>query len=378
MRRDAFDEIVELIYRAVEEPRVWSEVMGALLGANVATSGLLGTHESGGAHAALLEAPGFSADALRLYGEYYHRVDPWVPIWTETPTMASSLGEEHVPMAVFEQSEIWRDFSRHHIGAYHVIGASFALADGRIGAVGFHRQRGAPPFDADSKRALDRLLPHLCGALRLGQRLGPAVGGSLGFAVLDALEMPVVVLRADGTTVFANEAAIESPTLRLGAGRRPVATADPADERPFLAAIRDAAGGGPGGALMLSAPGAAPVAALVTPLPPGMAETQGMRGLALVVLRAAEMPTPVVGRRLRQLFGLTAAEAELALSLLAGQRLEAIAEARAVRISTVRFQLRAVLEKTGTRRQSDLVRLLARLTPFRDDGAQLPDEAGTS
>ena len=186
--------------------------------------------------------------------------------------------------------------------------------------------------------------------------------------MLDSLELAIVVARADGGPVFANRAALASPALRVGAGHRPIGTAVPAEQRRLLAAIRDAATGGPGGAVLLTSVGHAAVAALVTPLPPGLAEAlPGPRGLALVALRRLDGTRPTIAERLRQLFGLTCAEATLALALLAGQHLDEIAAARQVRISTLRFQLRAVLDKTGTRGQSDLVRLLARLTPFRDD-----------
>jgi DNA-binding CsgD family transcriptional regulator len=61
---------------------------------------------------------------------------------------------------------------------------------------------------------------------------------------------------------------------------------------------------------------------------------------------------------LRVSFGLTAAEARLALQLAAGSTLADAADAFGVTQNTVRAQLRAVFEKTGARRQSDLIRLL--------------------
>jgi DNA-binding CsgD family transcriptional regulator len=69
----------------------------------------------------------------------------------------------------------------------------------------------------------------------------------------------------------------------------------------------------------------------------------------------------VAGRQLVELFGLTPAEAQLAVALLAGKRLGRIAADRGVQLPTVRNQLRAVLAKTGTGRQAELVRLLATL-----------------
>lgn len=372
MKRESFDEAIGLIYRAVDEPALWGEALSAVLDMESAGTGSLNTFDHTGSPTSFVWERGFSAEAQRLYGEYYHRVDPLGAIW-QRPTHAAIFGHDYVPAKAFERTEIWNDYSRVHLDAFHLLCASFPLLDGHLGAIGLHRGRSARAFGQADKDRLDRLLPHLQAALRLRQRLGPSDGNGLGFAVLDSLELAIVVARPDGAPVFANRAALASAALRVGAGRRPIGTAVAAEQRRLLAAIRDAATGGAGGAVLLNAAGRAPVAALVAPLPPGLAEAMpGPRGLALVALRTFDGARPTIADRLRQLFGLTGAEAELALALLAGQRPDEIAEARGVRISTVRFQLRAILDKTGTRGQSDLIRLLARLTPFRDDEARGP------
>ena len=364
MEQISYNEAVELIYRAVEVPGLWAEALGAVLAMETAATGSLNIFDRSGGATSFVWEHGFSSDAQRLYGEYYHRVDPLGAIWQQ-PTDTAVFGQDYVPAAEFERSEIWNDYSRVHLDAFHLICASFPLLDGHLGAIGLHRGRQARAFGAAEKNRLDRLLPHLQGALRLRQRLTPANGAGISVAVLNSLEIAIVVARGDGTPVFANRAALASAAIRVGAGYRPIGTADQGEQRRLLAVVRDAGTGGAGGAVLLTAVGQAPVAALVTPLPPGLAEAlPGPRGLALVALRALGGARPTIAARLRQLFGLTGAEATLALALLAGQRLDEIAEARNVRITTVRFQLRAILDKTGTRSQSDLVRLLARLTPF--------------
>jgi DNA-binding CsgD family transcriptional regulator len=64
----------------------------------------------------------------------------------------------------------------------------------------------------------------------------------------------------------------------------------------------------------------------------------------------------------RDLFGLTAAESDLAVRLGRGERVQAIAQARGVGVGTVRTQLRTIFGKTRTNSQAGLVLLLARLT----------------
>lgn len=60
-------------------------------------------------------------------------------------------------------------------------------------------------------------------------------------------------------------------------------------------------------------------------------------------------------------FGLTRAEAAVATFVVQGKSLAAIADERGIARVTVRNQLRTVLAKTGTHRQSELVALLSRL-----------------
>jgi DNA-binding CsgD family transcriptional regulator len=62
--------------------------------------------------------------------------------------------------------------------------------------------------------------------------------------------------------------------------------------------------------------------------------------------------------QLRSQFGLTKAEARLALSLAAGASLPSMAKAFDVKLTTVRSQLQQVFAKTGTSRQAELVAVL--------------------
>ena len=62
--------------------------------------------------------------------------------------------------------------------------------------------------------------------------------------------------------------------------------------------------------------------------------------------------------RLRAEFGLTKAEARLALRLAEGASLASAAEAFDVKLTTIRSQLQQVFAKTGTSRQAELVALL--------------------
>ncbi|RKQ68919.1 DNA-binding CsgD family transcriptional regulator [Litorimonas taeanensis] len=69
----------------------------------------------------------------------------------------------------------------------------------------------------------------------------------------------------------------------------------------------------------------------------------------------------------RSLFDFTASEARVARGLAAGNSLENIAQDGDVAITTVRTQLRNVMEKTGCSRQAEVVALMANISLQRQD-----------
>lgn len=66
-------------------------------------------------------------------------------------------------------------------------------------------------------------------------------------------------------------------------------------------------------------------------------------------------------RLLSSLFGLSGAEARLALALLGGESAEEYCRRAGIGIATARSQLHSIFAKTGTRRQAALVALLSRI-----------------
>lgn len=70
-------------------------------------------------------------------------------------------------------------------------------------------------------------------------------------------------------------------------------------------------------------------------------------------------------RLLCTLFGLSPAEARLALGLVAGQKAEEYSRKAGVGIATVRSQLHSIFAKTHTGRQAALVALLAKLPALK-------------
>jgi DNA-binding CsgD family transcriptional regulator/PAS domain-containing protein len=98
--------------------------------------------------------------------------------------------------------------------------------------------------------------------------------------------------------------------------------------------------------------------------------TTGFSDLVIILMTDPDLPVKPSTALLRQLHGLTFAEAEVLGRLTAGLRLAEIGDDLGISIETVRSHLKAIFAKTGTSRQADLVRhtILG--------GAWFQDEAG--
>jgi DNA-binding CsgD family transcriptional regulator len=84
------------------------------------------------------------------------------------------------------------------------------------------------------------------------------------------------------------------------------------------------------------------------------------------IVDPAERPV-LGGQLLAELFRLTPAEARIAGELLGGRDVGEISDRLAIARRTVRVHLSRILEKTDTRRQGDLIRLLMNLAPLRPE-----------
>ncbi|MGO1074719.1 helix-turn-helix transcriptional regulator [Inquilinus sp. CA228] len=165
----------------------------------------------------------------------------------------------------------------------------------------------------------------------------------LGVIIADATARPIRLNRRAGTIVARADGLYATP---FG-----ITTAIPEETGRLRQAIATAAAGG--ARLRLSRPsGAPPLLVTVIPVRGGAAPC-----VALFVMDPdiAGTPSPAL---LQELFGLTAAEAVFAAEISRGDGMQAVAERLSIAPTTARTHLTRIFEKTGTRRQAELVRLL--------------------
>lgn len=226
---------------------------------------------------------------------------------------------------------------------------------------GTARPTDAPLSGGASARSLlsGPLLQQLAAARNTMETLDiPAENDPLSRAVRD-VPGPAVVLAPDGRIAAANVAGAAAFGVRQG-GYFDTGTIDPRSRQDFDA-LRKAA----------DTPGNRSHAVLRI-LPAGGAEWARpfvAEGFLLpapdqekffLVLRSLEIEwTPGATRRLAQAFGLSDAEGEVARLFFSLRDVSEVARARGVSTLTARTQMKAVMAKTETASQVDLLRLLA-------------------
>jgi DNA-binding CsgD family transcriptional regulator len=389
MSEDRLLALTEEIYNAAADGGSWSDVGRSLSRLVEAHTGWLVISDPVRRSSEVLYSADWQADDIATYQTHYRSLDLWT---NRVAALVTRVGPDArpktrisghlVPDAEYTSSEFYTDFGKR-VGLRHVIGTILPLGAAGLMAIGLHRPDNDPPFEVADAQLLDYLLLHLRRAVQIRHRLVPVSSlAAPGVAALDALSTAVMVVDAEMRLLLANAAAeaianAGSAGIRItrrtlaGHGSQVTVTALHREDNAALGTLvkATALGGSSGGALRIRNQSLTPAtAALVTPLPrrlsnEALGELSGrVAGQTLLLLRDLLSPlAPPNPDMLRNLFGLTPAEAEVARAICGGVTKSSVAASRGLRESTVRTQVRSILAKTGTTNLRDLERLLATL-----------------
>ncbi len=245
---------------------------------------------------------------------------------------------------------------------------------------------GKRVFDEATQRLFAALSGHIARAVQLNIRFAQADQHlAASEQALQSMPRAAFVLDADARLLLANPAG--EALLRAGGGlhlRDGLLSAhDPAAQQRLLALVRASLGmqlhqpagalrlqsGCADGELLLPQTQRPARRLLVVPLPRAQTFLSPlvMPGLAAVLIIEIETPDASMAGRLQQRYGLTPAEARLALEMAQGDGKAAAAQRLGITFSTARTHLSRVFDKTGVRRQAELVRLIAQLSSKSPD-----------
>jgi DNA-binding CsgD family transcriptional regulator len=317
--------------------------------------------------------------AKDLRGQYNSRYvlkDPFRTALIRKGRTGVYQDEELLPNEGLLKSEMYQKLVVH-FGVRFATLVPLTVSVRRFEAISLWRSPDQGPMDAESVRLLELLIPHLQSALEIRHALGITHQRLAGAeAIANASSTAAFILNRRGYVVHRNAAAsallAEEGLLTIEDGA--LVAADGASRLELQAIItktctRSVAPSDTWqtNAIALSCPdGQRSLQLLATPLPIAPGVSSGAEVLLLVTNPGKQVSFP--DGILTELYALTFSEVEIANGLLMGYSLHEIASLRHVSTGTVRNQLKTILSKTGTVRQSDLVRLLMSLP-------QLPPQA---
>jgi len=258
-------------------------------------------------------------------------------------------------------------------GMLDFIGLLALRTGGRVAALHAGRTEREQRY-AEREISLFKLLaPHVCRTLAISDALDiRTLKSELLEETLDGLVTGVFLISRDGRVVYVNAAGERQikagNALRIMHDR--LSLTDLGAHAAFMKAIAKASldemDAGEGGySLAIPAPGASGYIATLLPLERGLRQSivePFAASIAVFVQEPAQVP-PMPGEAFARLYKLTGGELRVLLALAQGLGAKEAADMLGVGEPTVRTHVQHIFSKTGTSRQTDLLRLLQSATP---------------
>ncbi|WP_066505171.1 helix-turn-helix transcriptional regulator [Bradyrhizobium macuxiense] len=359
MKNDLNGHLIELIYEAAVVPELWPQVLHKVGGIARARGIVLLTADPHDVR--WVASPDMHDDTVAYVEGRWHERNGRLPrlLAANHAGFLRDIDVFDSPEEVQQDLQI-REFFRPR-GLGWGAGTAIPVPSGDVLIYSVERDYDRGPIEQEAIEQLDALRPHLARAALLSARLGMERARA-ATASLAMLGLPAAVLRHGGRLMTANALfdRLVPDVMQDRADR--LALASTAADALFAQALAALNHG-----LISIEVRSVPIAAqndrppMIVHLVPihGAAHDLFDRASAIVMVTPvvpSEVPTAEV---LQGLFDLTPAEARVARGISEGRTVDAIATAFGISRETVRNQLKAVLAKTGLRRQVELAGLLA-------------------
>ncbi|MBI1291456.1 hypothetical protein GC173_09470 [bacterium] len=372
MLDDSGLHIVGRIYDCALDNSGWGDVLAALAdycgGENVALA-VIDRHTGYSA----VTAPRADPAVIAAYEKSWWRMDPTV-VATGTLAVGQVTSLEETGRDQFLASPFYNEFWRSSGLGAERLASNLAVRDGFFASAVLQASARRDRIEAEMERRFRHFVPHLIRSVEMANRyrglqyenlLGAPANdpGMSGRLVVDS-EMRLLFADAGGEAFLARSGCLK---FRSGA----VGVLDRKTDRKLAQMVACAGGNplgrAPGGCLSVACPRTRRIVTIdilpVHPahMPPGLPFACGGAPAAILSLGYLQDERQAVVDELRSRFGLTAAEAALAFEMLVGDGRQAAASRCGISINTARTHLTRVFDKTGVRRQAELIALVNRL-----------------
>jgi DNA-binding CsgD family transcriptional regulator/PAS domain-containing protein len=364
---DELNDLIALIYETALDRHLWPRVtdrLADLTGARVCQISIC----DGTTQKVVDVAPRVPPESLQDYEKYWVHHNPQIAAGRSKPVGAVLSVHDLIPRASLLRLPIYGEFFGP-LGLEEKLGAKLIDDDTGWAAFGVWRPARLGPFGRSVASVLAAVVPHLQRAMQLNIRLADVeMVRTASAEILDQLNQAVLLVDAASRVLFANRTAETILSERPGLYRNALGILNTSVdfETALLRKLVDESArppvdgeAGSGGQLRVSRGNLrAPLTVLVVPLRTETDWLQSRRPMAMLFVTDPERANLPTTANLRLNFGLTRTEAAMAIEVLNGGSVKAAAARLGIAPTTARTHLSAVFDKTNTRRQPDLVRLL--------------------
>lgn len=376
IKLDQFSELINCIYDVALGVVTWEKVLIELTIAFDGVTAAMLVAKPGSNHILTTLNTGPDPEAIRNYNSHYGRFDETAAKIQQSRVGTILRNEQILTPSEQRHSKFFNEWYRswarpQDIGSFIV--SNMVRKEDKVNwlVITFSTLRRRSFNTTEKLKLMQRFLPHIQQAVQIQERLD-----ELPLKQYGALEILVklaygVILFSDGKrAIFINPAAegIFNLSDGLSIDKTGCLHARLANENTKLKRLIGAACQQDddrlrsGGSMLVSRPSSKRAFFLhILPLSTGLPSLINFSaGAIMVIIDPENIPEPPPSV-LRNLFGLTSAEAKVALHVIKDEGLQVVADKLSVSLSTVRIHLQRVFEKTGTHRQADLTRLLLTL-----------------
>ncbi len=366
---ERLSRLIGLIYDAAISPERWDEVLRAIrseLNAEIASINLQSLTDGQVLLNMTSNIPDTYAQVMGNYG--LDVLDIWggpaemMSLPLDRPAILSRLQPTALDFQV-TQNRYALEWAKPQ-GLIDSLAIGLARDEGMMGSVSFGRHSDIGAFDDAAVELATLLVPHLQRAATINRLLEMEDVLRTSFATaFDLLTIPVFLVSGDMKLRYSNASArallADKDVFRDHKGTLDATNASVG--HAVAAAVRQSADEAGLGAQGLGIPATrrdgSPAALYVLPLSARPGWQPDLAVAAVFVASAGTryaVPDDLVGR----LFGLTPAEARVCALLVQGLGAQDIADALDVADTTVKTHIRRIYDKTGVRRQPELVHLV--------------------
>jgi len=376
---DKFNHLLSALYDAALDPDVWATIAELLPRTFNADGCLVQQIDLASRTSSVLATSGVEGADWSAYERHYCRYDLWAIEAGKREKDTIHFFHDLVPPTRFENSEIYNDFiaGSWRERVFWGMGSLLTVDHDSVGALGILRTKNHGAFEEDERTLALQIVPHLRRAVQLSARLRAAHATSKSLtSTLDLLSVAVILVRGNGSVAHANVRALElleiGDGVRLSADGHLLAEVHAEGQRLrkliYCAAERDfARQASVGGAITITRPRTGvPLLAIISPLSGQTAINGSTTAGAMVLVCDPLTSTPPAATILAALFGLTPAEAALAIAIADGKKsMRDVARDLHCSNETARTRLKSVFQKMNVSRQAEMAALLNRLGLFK-------------